>query len=1153
MAITESAQIRAEQRRLLRIAPVMTGGTSLAVWMGGVTFELYALLRADDDASGVGRLYRELLDVTGTTVEVDVVTGTSAGGLNGSLLAAAIAWRVPMSTFRSLADTWMEAADLDALLRSPRESDPPSLLRGDDYFRAYIARVLTEWKPRGHAEMDLGEVDLVTTYTTVHPVARSRSDDFDENVHELDFAGTLRFRREHFGAVDIVDRLAIASRTSASIPGVFEPSYLPSSAERAGATGRPDFSIHQPGGARGLGRWAVDGGLVVNLPLTEALDRIFERRARGVVRRVILYVAPTPRGEVRQRDDDHLAPPSLRETGLVAVSAPRAEGIAGDLDVIRRQNQQIDRQRMIRSNLSRLLPAFDHLPEEGPGSLYEMYAARRVESSLTRLLERLGASGGTLPLDERLWRARRRRYRRALLPATITQFASSTSANGDGRPWGWGIAPVEEAGSAVLGLINRTLELSTRRTEELSDARLAADVRRLGAVKGLVHDALADTATVRALDDAYWQASTDDGGDVDRYRDWPFHGDDPIVEARRVDVLSSLMRAHAAIAAALIEAEAPLGRILDAILAGGKPSTGGDPSSRIARAVALRDELATMLGPPRGDGASRGVPVVQRRLIYVHVASTVMLDDVIAREQPAEFMQVSSHTPSTVGTARTSDEKLVGPELARLGAFLKPSWRANDWFWGRMDGAARLARTLLEPQRLWDLGWGADDLCGALGVPYDGEVATELRFLSGDDEKQIPLRLPALTRAVTRRLQERIAAEELPRIAMAIDLSVEAGGNESVTLRAFKERVKQATTDGLVPVDHVDDLVTALPIGAETVGTELGSRMTVRTLSRAAGVAVNMATNPRAGLGGAARVLRPLRAPLHGANALINVLTGSSPLARGLTAFILAAAGAIVAVRMAGVAVSGPLVGLASLLVFGAFAVALLRNRTWWLIAPLAVLSLPIALALVGDDMGEIVYSQRSSSATEVASGASISFDAPTVVVIDRSRDGAELADEVLMAPGTDITVREGAATVRVPGQEPHEAGWKIWFFLRGWGGWLTIGRAVLIAGALFALTRLGRHAWWAMAALVGLPLLALFLPTLARPVLTGEPGESDVKDGLVSAAEGLADWKLPLLLVVLVAVLTVIGLGWDQVIGRTWRAWQARRAATAAAGRSPV
>ncbi|MFV0309418.1 MAG: patatin-like protein [Desertimonas sp.] len=1145
MAISSSEDIGDEQRRELRIAPVMTGGTSLAVWMGGVTFELYSLLRADEDDGGVGALYRTLLDVTATTVQVDVVTGTSAGGLNGSLLAAAVAWRVPMRKFRSIATTWMEAADLDELLRSPSERDPVSLLRGDEYFGEYIARVLRTWMPERLSRMKLGEVDLVTTYTAVRPVVRTRSDDFDERVHEVDFAGTLRFRREHFRQADIVDRLAIASRTSASIPGVFEPSFLPSSADQAMATGRPDFSIHQPASVRGLGRWAVDGGLVVNLPLTEALDRIFERRARSVVRRVVLYVAPTPMGEARRENDDHLAVPPLRETALVAISAPRAEGIAGDLDVIRRRNQQIERQRLIRSNLRALIPALDHLPSDGPGSLYALYLARRVESSLTRLLERLAASGAAVPFDERLWRARRRDYRRSLLPATIDQFPSPPGPPGVSRPWGWGIAPVEEAGSAVIGLINRVLALSTRRdATALSEAEAGAATTGLGEIKGKVHDALRETAEIRALDDAYWRESADDIGDRDPYRDWPFHDSGPSVEARRIEVFERLRRVHASMASALLAAEAPLRSILDAITATSDVNPGDGPGSHQARASALRDELDTMLGPVGADGKDRPVPVVQRRLLFVHVASTVMLDDVIAREQPAEFLQISSHAPNLVGEPRTSSEKLVGTELARLGAFLKPSWRANDWFWGRMDGAVRMTQALLEPERLWDLGWDPERLCAALGIAYEGDVVTELAYLEPPDEKLIPARLPAVTRAVARRLQERIAAEELPRIAMAIDRSVEAGGNEGVVLRAFKDRVKASTVDGLAAADQLDELVTALPVGDETVGSELGSRMTVRTLTRTAGVAVNLLSSQRSGLGAAARVVRPLRAPLHGANALINMLAGSSPLARGVTAFVLAAAGAIVAVRMAGVAVSGPLVALASLLVFGAFAVALVRNRTWWLVPALAALMLPVALALVGEDVGEIVYSERAASTSSVDAGATIHFDAPTVVMIDRSGGGPTLTEEVMMAPGTDITVREGAATVNVPGQERHEPGWKNWFFLQGVGGWLTIGRALLALGALLALARIGRHAWLAMGALIALTALAVVLPHLARPTLTGEPGERWLKDRVVSAAEGLADWKLPVLVTVSVAVLTVIGLGWDQVIGRAWRARRARRAA---------
>lgn len=83
--------------RELFIAPVMTGGTSLAVRMGGVTAELYRVLKAADVAATsappegdrLAEIYGRRLEITETRPTVDVITGTSAGGLNGSLLSAA--------------------------------------------------------------------------------------------------------------------------------------------------------------------------------------------------------------------------------------------------------------------------------------------------------------------------------------------------------------------------------------------------------------------------------------------------------------------------------------------------------------------------------------------------------------------------------------------------------------------------------------------------------------------------------------------------------------------------------------------------------------------------------------------------------------------------------------------------------------------------------------------------------------------------------------------------------------------------------------------------------------------------------------------------------------------------------------------------------
>jgi predicted acylesterase/phospholipase RssA len=69
----------------LRLAVVMSGGVSLCVWMGGVALEVDRLRRRQP-------VYDEILHLIGSAVRVDIVSGTSAGGLNGVLLAAAVAY-----------------------------------------------------------------------------------------------------------------------------------------------------------------------------------------------------------------------------------------------------------------------------------------------------------------------------------------------------------------------------------------------------------------------------------------------------------------------------------------------------------------------------------------------------------------------------------------------------------------------------------------------------------------------------------------------------------------------------------------------------------------------------------------------------------------------------------------------------------------------------------------------------------------------------------------------------------------------------------------------------------------------------------------------------------------------------------------------------
>lgn len=110
----------------LRLALVCYGGVSLAVYMHGITKELWRLARASrafHDAAPPGpgseAIYHELLQRIETEqgvklrVLIDVIAGASAGGLNGLFLAQAITTGQSLEPLTSL---WLDHADVEVLL-----------------------------------------------------------------------------------------------------------------------------------------------------------------------------------------------------------------------------------------------------------------------------------------------------------------------------------------------------------------------------------------------------------------------------------------------------------------------------------------------------------------------------------------------------------------------------------------------------------------------------------------------------------------------------------------------------------------------------------------------------------------------------------------------------------------------------------------------------------------------------------------------------------------------------------------------------------------------------------------------------------------------------------------------------------------------------
>src|SRR5688572_1668428 len=117
---------RPMREKELRLALICYGGISLAVYMHGITKEVWRLARAsrdfharDSSAARGGDVYTRLLETIASEcmielrVLVDILTGASAGGINAIFLAEAI------STGRSLdplTELWLETADVDRLI-----------------------------------------------------------------------------------------------------------------------------------------------------------------------------------------------------------------------------------------------------------------------------------------------------------------------------------------------------------------------------------------------------------------------------------------------------------------------------------------------------------------------------------------------------------------------------------------------------------------------------------------------------------------------------------------------------------------------------------------------------------------------------------------------------------------------------------------------------------------------------------------------------------------------------------------------------------------------------------------------------------------------------------------------------------------------------
>jgi len=142
------------RERELRLALVCYGGVSLAVYMHGITKEVWHLARAsrafcDDEPvpGGTAAVWRRLLDraeaASGIRLRVltDILSGASAGGINAVFLAQAIETG---QSLEPLTDLWLDNADADVLV----DPDARPISRFTKFWAVPIAWLLLRWRSR---------------------------------------------------------------------------------------------------------------------------------------------------------------------------------------------------------------------------------------------------------------------------------------------------------------------------------------------------------------------------------------------------------------------------------------------------------------------------------------------------------------------------------------------------------------------------------------------------------------------------------------------------------------------------------------------------------------------------------------------------------------------------------------------------------------------------------------------------------------------------------------------------------------------------------------------------------------------------------------------------------------------------------------------
>ncbi|GAB3374993.1 patatin-like protein [Azotobacter armeniacus] len=423
----------------LRLAVVFFGGVSLAIYQHGITREILNLVRAskiyhgngpyegkekparslhenypDEPENSTGDVYREFLEALGKDiflrVIVDVISGSSAGGINGVTLASALAHDRSLIPITSM---WLNEADMLSLLapeararlwskwyfwplmrplltRLDREGLLPgkadaemekriSIFLRSRWFKppldgrrltTLILDGLTAMKTSSSPWESLlpqgAKLDLLVTVTDFRGIERPIFIHDPPVAYEREHRHLLRFSLDHRKTghllsdfdVDNFPSLAFAGRATASFPGAFPPARIREIDEILAERHMPwparahflerNFRHYHKQGENPEEAILLDGSVLDNKPIMACVEAIRTHCAFREVDRRLVFIDPHPG---MGKAVSGAGAPGFFATLRGALSdLPRHDPVYNELAVISRYNVQARRLKMAISN-----------------------------------------------------------------------------------------------------------------------------------------------------------------------------------------------------------------------------------------------------------------------------------------------------------------------------------------------------------------------------------------------------------------------------------------------------------------------------------------------------------------------------------------------------------------------------------------------------------------------------------------------------------------------------------------------------------------------------------------------------------------------------------------------------------------------------------